>query len=698
LQAVAEGDSSSTSYEVIGKLADGDVAELFLARSTGAGGIERLAAVKRIPRKATQNTELVKLFLEEARLAARLQHPNVAQIYEVGKLGGSYFYAMEYINGETLRALVEHAKAKKIQIPIRSILTIAAGAAEALHHAHERRGLDGKPLEIVHGDVTPTNLLVSREGIVKLVDFGIAKARSRSHAPAPVSKVSYWAPEQCRNEPLDRRCDLFSLGVVLWELLTLEDLYNRGGDARTRAAIENEPPVPPSTRRYDVPPELDTIVRRLIEKSAGERYQTAGELLAALEHCASKLSVQLSTQELARMMRLWFGNVADPIVPPAENPLVIRSEPVPADIAHPAADPADALLESVGNASLIIRAAAPEKRDDKVTLVPDTVAETRENFEQIRDRILATARRKKETTKQALAASTPATSTPPTGMPNVGTHPPPTSADAASPRPKRETLNTANNAFAFITNVSGKAAEPMRRATTPAAGHPTAEAHADAAAATAQDAASTILAATAAAAKANAARFDSPKGEAAQKAEAMAVRVEAARAAAVAKAEEAARADEDARAAAARATSGSNSGRIESARSATPSGRLVVVVEESNVEAAKVASASLELEKLNTTGQYGVPAESVLRDAEARLAEAEKAAAAESAPVAGGAATAEAAKADASKADADAAAGAKDASKTDAKNATTSDAKDATKADAKADATYAAKREAADAT
>jgi serine/threonine-protein kinase len=485
---------------------------------------------------------------------------------------------MEYINGETLRALVEHAKAKKIQIPIRSILTIAAGAAEALHHAHERRGLDGKSLDIVHGAVSPTNLLVSREGIVKLVDFGIAKARVRSHAQAAVTKVSYWSPEQCRNEPLDRRSDLFSLGVVLWELLTLEELYNRGGDARTRAAIENEPPVPPSTRRYDVPTELDTIIRRLIEKAPGERYQTAGELLAALEHCATKLSVQLSTQELARMMRLWFGNVADPIVPTADKPLVIRSEPVPADVANPADDPADALLASVGDASLIIRPAAPDKRDDKVTLVPDTVAETRENFEQIRDRILATARRKKETTKQALASSATDTATPPTGMPNVGTMPPPTSADAASPRPKRETLNTANNAFAFITNVSGTAAEPLHRAITPPAGTSTAEAHADTAATAAQDAATTILAATAAAAKANAARFDSPKGEAAQKAEAMAVRVEVARAAATAKAEEAARADEDARAAAARATSVANSGRIETERASTPSGRLVVFV------------------------------------------------------------------------------------------------------------------------
>ena len=159
------GDSQgATSYEVIGKLADGDVAELFLAKAAGASGdgtMERLVVIKRIPRKATQNTELVKAFLDEAHISARLQHPNIAQVFEVGKLGGSYFFAMEYVNGETLRALVEHAKSKKIQVPIRSIVTIAAGAVAALHHAHDRTGLDGAPLGIVHADVSPTNLLVT---------------------------------------------------------------------------------------------------------------------------------------------------------------------------------------------------------------------------------------------------------------------------------------------------------------------------------------------------------------------------------------------------------------------------------------------------------------------------------------------------------------------------------------------------------
>ena len=413
------GDSQgATSYEVIGKLADGDVAELFLAKAAGASGdgtMERLVVIKRIPRKATPNVDLVKMFLDEAHIAARLQHPNIAQVYEVGKLGGSYFFAMEYINGETLRALVEHAKSKKIQVPIRSIVTIAAGAVAALHHAHERTGIDGQPLGIVHADVSPTNLLVSREGIVKLVDFGIAKSRGRSNVPAPAEKVSYWSPEQCRGETLDRRSDLFSLGVVLWELVTLEDLYHRGGDAKTRAAIENEAAPAASARRYDVPPELDVIIQRMIAKNPADRFKDADEVLAALEGLASKLGFQLSTAELARMMRLWFGNVPDPVIGASDKPLVVRSEPVPKDLAvAPAADPIDALLETVRNATDVIRAAAAVLGSTQkpggaaVPKVDDTVESTREDFAQVRDRILAQARKKKETRPPPAVAPTAA--------------------------------------------------------------------------------------------------------------------------------------------------------------------------------------------------------------------------------------------------------------------------------------------------
>src|SRR5439155_21411130 len=134
-------------------------------------------------------------FLAEARVAAKLAHPNVAQVFEVGKLGGAYFFTTEYVDGETIRALVAHARGKKIQVPIRAFLTIAAGAAAGLHHAHERNGMDGKSLNIIHGDISPTNVMISRDGIVKVLDFGMSRGRNPT-------KIAYASPEQLRSEKL----------------------------------------------------------------------------------------------------------------------------------------------------------------------------------------------------------------------------------------------------------------------------------------------------------------------------------------------------------------------------------------------------------------------------------------------------------------------------------------------------------------
>jgi serine/threonine-protein kinase len=299
---------------VLGKLAEGGVTEIFLARAKGVGAVERVVVLKRLKRAATTHVDQVRLFLEEAQRASQLQHPNIAQVFEVGRLGGSYFYAMEFVNGETLQSLMLHARSRKIQIPVRAVLTIAAAMAAGLHHAHDRNGTDGQRLGIVHGDVSPTNTLVSQEGIVKLVDFGVGKAGEQGR-----TKVSpYSSPEQCRGEAVDRRSDLFSLGIVLWELLTLDALYQRASDADIKAAIESEAPAAPSTKRYDVPPELDAMVLRLLAKNPVERFQDADELLAAIEALAQKLSILLSTADLSRMMRLWFGTKSEPAIDPAQ--------------------------------------------------------------------------------------------------------------------------------------------------------------------------------------------------------------------------------------------------------------------------------------------------------------------------------------------------------------------------------------------
>src|SRR4051812_11143269 len=150
------------------------MAEIFLARGISGTGVERYCVLKRILRNRASDVQFVKMFLDEARLAAQLQHANVAQVYDIGKLGDSFFFTMEYVHGETVRAILQRARSLRREIPLGGILTIIAGAAAGLHHAHDRIGVDGRPLDIVHRDVSPSNLMVSYEGGVKVVDFGVA--------------------------------------------------------------------------------------------------------------------------------------------------------------------------------------------------------------------------------------------------------------------------------------------------------------------------------------------------------------------------------------------------------------------------------------------------------------------------------------------------------------------------------------------
>ena len=175
----AEVGSTANNYQILARLAVGGMAEIFLARGVGTTGLERYCVLKRILRNRAADVHFVRMFLDEARLAAQLNHPNVAQVYDIGKLSDSYFFTMEYVHGETVRALLQRARSLRRELPVGAVLTIMAGAAAGLHHAHDRLGLDGRPLGIVHRDVSPSNLMVSYEGGVKLVDFGVAKAADR---------------------------------------------------------------------------------------------------------------------------------------------------------------------------------------------------------------------------------------------------------------------------------------------------------------------------------------------------------------------------------------------------------------------------------------------------------------------------------------------------------------------------------------
>jgi serine/threonine protein kinase len=333
---IGEVGATANRYEILAKLAEGGMAEIFLARGATTAGIERHVVLKRILRERAHDVELVRMFLDEARLAAQLQHPNIAQVYDVGRLGESYFFTMEYVHGETVRTIHKHAQAAGAEVPVPTVLAIAAGAAAGLHHAHERKGPNGRPLGIVHRDVSPANLIVSYEGHVKLVDFGVAKAEDRAGqtmSGTVKGKIAYLSPEQCRNQPADRRSDLFSLGIVMWEALVGEHLYKRDSDFLTMSAIVDEVPAPPSSRRSDVPRELDAIVLRLLAKDPRARFQTAQELVEVIENVSATLGAPLTPSFLARFMRQWFGERAEPWAQlGTTHSMLVNSEPIPDEL------------------------------------------------------------------------------------------------------------------------------------------------------------------------------------------------------------------------------------------------------------------------------------------------------------------------------------------------------------------------------
>src|SRR5262245_29500502 len=190
-------------------------------------GFQKIVVIKRV-RPEVLDGQTLSFFLDEARLVATLEHPNIAQVYEIGQVNDSYFFVMEYVHGADLRQLMESAVARGVQVSLGDALYIITGVCAALHYAHEKCDFDGRPLSIIHRDVSPSNVLISHDGAVKVCDFGIAKAQNRSTQTvrgAVKGKLAYMSPEQCRCKPLDRRSDIFAIGILLYELTTLSRAF-----------------------------------------------------------------------------------------------------------------------------------------------------------------------------------------------------------------------------------------------------------------------------------------------------------------------------------------------------------------------------------------------------------------------------------------------------------------------------------------
>jgi serine/threonine protein kinase len=293
-------------YQLLKKLASGGMATIFLARQAGIEGFEKLLVVKRILPHLAENDEFIKMFLDEARIAARLNHPNIVQIFNLGAQDDSYFIAMEYIHGEDVRRVFRRAEAAGKSLPVPLICRIIMDAAAGLDYAHHKNDPSGKPLGIVHRDVSPQNILVTFEGSVKVVDFGIAKAADQATVTKSgvlKGKYSYMSPEQAAGGKIDRRTDIFALGIVMWELLTGTRLFKRGNDLQTLEAVGECEVTPPSEIDARLPKQLDDIVLRALEKKLDKRYQTAGELRTGLEQFLLSNQLPSSSVHLGAFMK-----------------------------------------------------------------------------------------------------------------------------------------------------------------------------------------------------------------------------------------------------------------------------------------------------------------------------------------------------------------------------------------------------------
>jgi eukaryotic-like serine/threonine-protein kinase len=289
-------------FELIAELASGGMGTVFLARLGGAGGFQRLYAIKRLHEHLARHPEFIEMFLDEARLAARIHHPNVVPILEIGTNDAGYYLVMEYVEGDTAGHLVHSAaqegKTVSVRVAVRIVLDVLAG----LHAAHEGTDDDGRSLEIVHRDVSPHNILVSVDGVSRITDFGIARAATRlavTRTGQLKGKIAYMAPEQARSEKIDRRADVFAVGICLWELLARRRLFKADAEGETLNRLLYEPI--PSLRTVDptIPRELDAVCAKALTRDLDKRFATAADFADALESAARSVELLGSHREVA---------------------------------------------------------------------------------------------------------------------------------------------------------------------------------------------------------------------------------------------------------------------------------------------------------------------------------------------------------------------------------------------------------------
>ncbi len=297
-------------YHLVERIAVGGMAEIFLACEKGAHGMERLVVIKRILPNLAEDASFVAMFLQEARVHARIGHPNVVRIHELGEADGLPFMAMEYVEGSTLRQLLRAATDAVVEIPIPVALDLVVQACAGAHAVHELVDPQGRPYGLVHRDITPHNLMVDDQGFVKLLDFGIVKARESDHRTQTgvlKGKIAYMSPEQCAQEDLDRRSDVYALGNCLWELLAREKLFQAPNEVGVMQAILTGEVRDLRAIRPEVPDPVINAIERALAPSRDSRWDTADELRRALVHAAAVSDLRLDRDATASFVRRLLG-------------------------------------------------------------------------------------------------------------------------------------------------------------------------------------------------------------------------------------------------------------------------------------------------------------------------------------------------------------------------------------------------------
>ena len=308
--------ASFGKYHLFASLGRGGMADVYLSVARGPMGFNKLAVIKRLRANLADDSSFRNMFLDEARLAARLNHPNVVHTYEVGEQDGNYFIAMEYLEGQSLNKVIREAVKQGTVFDQAFCARVVSDALAGLHSAHELRDYDGRPLNIIHRDVSPHNVFVTYAGQVKLVDFGIAKAAlssTETEVGVLKGKVAYMAPEQAMGGPIDCRADIFSMGIVLWELLARQRLMSGDTAAATLHRLLNAPIPSISTVRPDVDPELESIIARALEKDPRYRFDTAQEMRDALDDFLMMTGRNVRQDEIGQQITSMFQDLREEV-------------------------------------------------------------------------------------------------------------------------------------------------------------------------------------------------------------------------------------------------------------------------------------------------------------------------------------------------------------------------------------------------